>query len=268
MRLRQIALMAHKIAPVAGLFEQIFGLKVAFRDPGVGYFGLENVVMPVGGEFLEVLEPIREDASGARYLTRRGGDAGYMVILQDADAMAHRARLEAEGVRVIARSRDDHYCYTHFHPGDCAGVLMSIDSVIGDANWEKPDSDWPPASSDWRKYPSDVSLGITTVTIQSRDPAAAAERWAMLLDKPLSTGADGPQIVLSPGVIRFTGPIDADGTGVVALDIKVRDVAAVLASAKAAGAPGWCGSAASRLRRWRRRVAAQFAVACRSATRL
>src|SRR5271154_2405632 len=138
MRLRQIALMAHKIAPVSGLFEQIFGLKVAFRDPGVGYFGLENVVMPVGGEFLEVLEPIREDASGARYLARRGGDAGYMVILQDEDAMAHRARLEQQGVRGIARSRSDDYQYTHFHPGDCAGVLMSLDSVPGDAGWREP----------------------------------------------------------------------------------------------------------------------------------
>ena len=83
----------------------MFGLKVGFRDPGVEVFGLNNVVMPVGGEFLEVLEPFRDDASGARYLARRGGDAGYMVILQDADALAHRARLEAIGVRVIAKSR-------------------------------------------------------------------------------------------------------------------------------------------------------------------
>ena len=74
MRLRQVALMAHKIAPVAGQLEYVFGLKVAFRDPGVGVFGLANVVMPAGGEFIEVLEPIRDDASGARYLARRGGE--------------------------------------------------------------------------------------------------------------------------------------------------------------------------------------------------
>ena len=66
------------------------------------YFGLNNIVMPVGGEFLEVVAPFRDDASGARYLARRGGDAGYMVILQDEDALAHRERLEAAGVRVIA----------------------------------------------------------------------------------------------------------------------------------------------------------------------
>ena len=107
MRLRQVAFMAHKVAPIAEQLDTVFGLKVGFRDPGVGYFGLANVVMPVGGEFLEVLEPIREDASGARYLARRGGDAGYMVILQDADALAHRARLQKMGVRLIATSRGD-----------------------------------------------------------------------------------------------------------------------------------------------------------------
>ena len=107
MRLRQVAMMAHQIDPVAGQLEYVFGLKVAFRDPGVGFFGLANVVMPAGGEFIEVLEPIRDDASGARYLARRGGDAGYMVILQDNDALPHRARLEAAGVRVIAKSDDE-----------------------------------------------------------------------------------------------------------------------------------------------------------------
>src|SRR5271169_5646229 len=237
MRLRQIALMAHKIAPVSGLFEQIFGLKVAFRDPGVGYFGLENVVMPVGGEFLEVLEPIRDDASGARYLARRGGDAGYMVILQDADALAHRARLEAAGVRVIARSPDRRYQYTHFHPGDCAGVLLSIDSVVGDAAWREPKSDWPPAGPDWRDHESTDSLGIASVTIQARDPVAAAERWSMLLDRPATRRDEAMEIALDPGVIRFVQPVDADGTGVVGLDIVVQPPAGALAAAHRLGLP-------------------------------
>ena len=238
MRLRQIALMARKIAPVRARLEAVFGLKVAYVDPGVGVFGLENIVMPAGGEFLEVLEPMREGTSGGRYLERRGGDAGYMVILQDADAEAHRKRLEAEGVRVIARSREGgRYRFTHFHPADCAGVLLSIDSVDGDKDWQEPMSAWPPAHDHWQDYPSDISLGITSVSIQSKDPEAAAVRWSMLLGIPVTERADGPEIVLSPGVIRFVPAIDADGTGVVALDIRVRDVAAVLKAAGDIGVP-------------------------------
>ena len=235
MRLRQIAFIAHEIAPVADQLGQVFGLKVGFRDPGVEVFGLKNVVMPVGGEFLEVLEPFRDDASGARYLARRGGDAGYMVILQDADALAHRARLEAAGVRVIAKSPDRRYQFTHFHPGDCAGVLMSIDSVVGDAGWRNRASDWPPAGPDWRGFESETSLGIASVTIQSRDPIAAAERWSMLLAEPARRAGPVMEIALDPGLVRFVEPVDADGTGVVGLDIVVRDPAAALDAARGLG---------------------------------
>jgi hypothetical protein len=236
MRLRQIAFMAHAIAPVAEQLEQVFGLKVGYRDPGVEVFGLRNVVMPVGGEFLEVLEPFRDDASGARYLARRGGDAGYMVILQDDDALAHRARLEAQGVRVIAKS-DGRYRYTHFHPADCAGVLLSIDSVEGDDAWQEPTSDWPPAGPDWRDFQSGASRGIASVTIQARDPRAAGERWSMLLDRRATRVGRAIEITLEPGLIRFVPPVDQDGTGVVGMDIRVPDPAAILARARALGIP-------------------------------
>src|ERR1700692_1637156 len=104
MRLRQIAFIARAADPIVDQLGSVFGLKGGFRDPGVECFGLRTVVMPVGGEFLEVVAPFRDDASGARYLARRGGDAGYMVILQEEDAFAHRERLEKAGVRIIARS--------------------------------------------------------------------------------------------------------------------------------------------------------------------
>jgi hypothetical protein len=237
MRLRQIAFIAHATDPIAHQLGQVFGLEVGFRDPGVEFFGLRNVVMPVGGEFLEVVAPFRDDASGARYLARRGGDAGYMVIIQDADAMAHRARLEKLGVRVIARSRGDDYQYTHFHPADCAGVLMSFDSVPGDAGWREPMSDWPPAGPRWREHPADAALGIAAVTIQSRDPLGACERWCALLGRPASTSGEGLEIALDRGRIRFVAPVDDDGTGVVGLDVEVRDGHAALERARAAGLP-------------------------------
>ncbi|HZZ37282.1 MAG TPA: hypothetical protein VFE03_16290 [Caulobacteraceae bacterium] len=235
MRLRQIALIAHDIPPIQDQLEKVFGIKVGFRDPGVEYFGLTNIVCPVGGEFLEVVSPFRDDASGARYLARRGGDAGYMVILQDADALSHRARLEKEGVRLIATSRHPGYQYTHFHPADCAGVLLSIDSVDDDAAWREPQSEWPPAGPEWRAHQSEESLGIVSATIQSKDPVAAAERFSMLLGRPVTRDGEVLELKLDPGVLRFTAPVDSDGTGVVALDIRVRDPGDVIAAARVAG---------------------------------
>ena len=73
------------------------------------------------------------------------------------------------------------------------------------------------------------------MAIQSRDPVAAAERWAMLLDRPVTRAGDTLELSLEPGLIRFVPPVDSDGTGVVALDIRVRDPEGVIAAARVAG---------------------------------
>lgn len=221
MRLRQIALVAHDLAPVAAQLEEVLGLKVGFRDPGVAKFGLVNVVMPAGGEFIEVVQPTRTDVSAARYLARRGGDAGYMVIIQDADTKAQRDRLAGMGVRVIEEHDLGGYHFAHYHPGDFGGVLTSTDTVVGDANWRDDFSDWPPCGREWRQHASTNAVGISYVTIQHKDPAALARRWGELLQKPVKDNC----VALEQGAIRFTAPIDADGTGVVEIGVALRDAA-------------------------------------------
>ena len=74
LRLRQIALVAHKLAPIAKDMHDVFDLEVGFRDPGVKTFGLENALFPVGNQFIEVVSPIQENTAGGRYLDRRRGD--------------------------------------------------------------------------------------------------------------------------------------------------------------------------------------------------
>jgi len=231
MRLRQIALVAHDLEPVAQRLHDAFGLKVAFRDPAVGVFGLINVVMPAGGEFLEIVQPVTDDASAARYLKRRGGDAGYMLIFQTDDAKKHRDRLVAQGLRAVAQ-RDGHYSFTHFHPGDFGGVLVSIDSVGDGSGWRERMSDWPPAGRDWRDHPAgpDV-IGIAGATVQAKDPEAAAARWSELLQVPYV----GATLNLEGGSLRFIPPVDGDGTGIVAIDIAVTDPERSLERAKSNG---------------------------------
>jgi hypothetical protein len=114
---------------------------------------------------------------------------------------------------------------------------MSLDSVPGDAAWRESKSDWPPAGPDWREHPSSQALGISAVTIQSRDPVGACERWCELLDRSARTGGDRLEIGLERGAIRFAPPVDNDGTGVVGLDIEVKDAAAALDRARQAGLP-------------------------------
>jgi hypothetical protein len=229
MRLRQIALVAKDLGPVTMALHEAFGVKIAFRDPGVGVFGLVNAVMPVGGDFLEVVQPVAPDASAGRYLKRRGGDAGYMLIFQAPDALAHRKRLEDLGIRLIAKHETPQYTFTHFHPGDFNGVLTSIDTEGDGSTWKEPFGKWPPAGKDWKQQlSSPETLGIVGATVQARDPQAAARRWGELLQ----TRCEGATLFFDGSKVKFVAPIDADGTGIVGIDIAVKDPSAVLARAR------------------------------------
>ena len=55
LRLRQIALVAHELAPIESALTDILGIRVCYRDPGVGHFGLENALFPIGNQVLEVV---------------------------------------------------------------------------------------------------------------------------------------------------------------------------------------------------------------------
>jgi hypothetical protein len=238
MRLRQVVIAADKLDPVVENFNKLLGLKVAYRDPLVAHYGLVNAVMPVGGEFLEVVQPTRDDASAARYLPRRGGDAGYMVILQDGDAVAQKRRLEAMGARSVDHGDTAEFTYTHYHPADFTGVLASIDTIKGVADWQAPQSDWPYAGPDWRAHQPDSGAGgIRAVTIAHPDPQAAAARWAELLEAPVAATPQGPEVRLERGAIRFVAPGGDGAAGVIGFDIAASKPDAIRATARNLGLP-------------------------------
>ena len=107
LRLRQICLVAQELGPVEKQLNEVLGIDVCFRDPGVGHFGLENALFPIGNQLLEVVAPVEENTAGGRYLEKRGGDGGYMVITQCDDHLLRSARIEELGVR-IAHQFDNH----------------------------------------------------------------------------------------------------------------------------------------------------------------
>src|SRR5215467_6313515 len=109
LRLRQIALVAEKLAPVTEDLHEILGLEVGFRDPGVKVFGLQNALFPVGGQFIEVVSPIKEGTAGGRYLDRRGGDGGYMVITQCDDHAPRKKRVAGMKIRKVLEQDEAEY---------------------------------------------------------------------------------------------------------------------------------------------------------------
>ena len=68
MRLRQVCLVAETLEPTVTTLSTLLDAPVCYRDPGVGFFGLENALLPVGTDFLEVVAPVKEDTAASRHL--------------------------------------------------------------------------------------------------------------------------------------------------------------------------------------------------------
>ena len=231
MHIRQVALAAHALEPVVADLCTVLGLEVGFRDQGVGVFGLHNAVMPVGTQFLEVVSPTRADTTAGRFLARRGGDCGYMVILQTDDLAADRRRLAALGVRIVWEASFDDVATVHLHPRDVGGAIVSLDQPRPAASWRWGGPGWE------TKARTDVVRGIASVTIAAADPGRMSARWAEVLGlgAPRPAGRM-PDLRLSPGALRFV-QADADGEGLVAVGLDATDADRALATARARALP-------------------------------
>jgi hypothetical protein len=220
MKLRQAVFVCKDLERNARELCDTLGIEVACRDPGVGKWGLANVVCPTGHDFLEIVSPIQGGTSAGRYIERRRGDGGYMVILQVPDAVKERERITALGVRAVEKKDLAEYKYTHFHPSDTAGVLLSIDQTVAPAGVD-PKLWWPPAAKDWLPHAkSNITNGLAGVEIQAHDPDTAAALWSKILNRPV----EGDIIRLDDeGEIRFVPIADDRGPGVSAFDVKVVD---------------------------------------------
>ncbi len=230
MRLRQVALVAKDLEPVVETLCEVLGIEVSFQDPGVATFGLVNAVMPVGDTFLEVVSPDHEGTSAGRLLDRRGGDGGYMVILQVEDLELERERLETTGTRVVWETDTGDMQTIHLHPRDVGGAIVSLD-------WADPPEHWRWAGPDWReKAQTHVVAEVAGVEIQSDDPGGLAKRWAEVLGRPARDAQGGSAIDLDRGgLIRFVADTDGRGEGVSGLILRATDADRVRYTARGKG---------------------------------
>lgn len=228
-RLRQVALVVNDLAAARRDFAAIFGPVEGYEDPGVARYGLANIVYPLGGTFLEVLEPVQPDTTVGRLLDKRGGDSGYMVILQTDGIAAARNRVEQCGVRIVDQIDRDGAGFTHLHPRDTGGTLLSIDCM---RNWD----DWAWGGPDWQQHRTPGGeLAIVAAEIQGSDPAVVATRWSQILDLPAHPTGDGWCIALSDGALRFVTSRDGRGEGLRAVDLASTHRDAIIARARMAG---------------------------------
>jgi hypothetical protein len=235
--LRQICFVAEKLQPVIDDLKNVLGIEVCYVDPGVGVFGLENSLMPVGTNFIEVVAPVQENTAAGRYLQRRGGNGGYMVITQADSAETHKAlrvRAEKMGVRVAWEASHETANFMQLHPADTGGSFFQID-------WDTQNEhqgQWLPAGgTGWKEFvKTDVVSAIIAAELQSPDPASLAQRWGDIAGIPLRKDARGNlEMPLSNSVIRFVEATDGRGEGLGAIDIEATDRERLLKAAEERG---------------------------------
>ena len=97
---------------------------------------------------------------------------------------AARRRVAELGVRVVWTADLPDIAGTHLHPRDVPGAIVSLD-------WAAPEQSWRWAAPSWTgRVPEHAPGGVTGLTIEVNDPAAAARRWAAVLG--ISAAAAGP----------------------------------------------------------------------------
>ena len=235
-QLRQICLVAQQLEPVLDDLTSILGINRCYVDPGVGKFGLENTLMPIGRNFLEVVAPVEAGTAAGRYIERRGGDGGYMVITQ-ADSretqQAVRQRALDNGVRIAYESERGDWNLCQLHPRDMIAAFLEIES---DAHNDFGGHWHPVGGIGWEdKVKQDVTVDYVGVELQSDDPAGLAELWGKVAGLPVERRGDELAMALNNVTIRFVRETDGRGPGLGGLDIAVRDREHILTEAKARG---------------------------------
>lgn len=229
LRLRQVALVGADLDRIAADITAVLGLGPAYADPGVGKYGLHNQVWPIGDTFLEVVSPKAPGTTAGRLIEKRGGDGGYMAIFQVDDLAAARSRFAALGVRIADQADRNGASFTHLHPKDVPGAIVSVDAMEPVERWE-----W--GGPDWRaNVRTDLSVEIRGAEMQLTDPDGGSARWAEVLDRPRERARDGWRIAVDGGALRFVPVGDGRGEGLRAFDVAVRDRAAVRRTAEARG---------------------------------
>lgn len=244
--LRQICLVADKLAPAIDDLRSVFSIPSCYVDPAVAKFGLENTLLLVGTQFIEVVAPLQNDTlpenspqentAAGRFLKRRGGNGGYMVICQVPtlqEQAAIRTRAGDNGVRIAYESDRESWNIMQLHPADMGAAFFEVDwdqeaDMLG--NWH------PAGGKAWMDIEStDVISAIVAVELQGDDPETLAKRWASVAGVAVKYIDGVPVVSLANADLRFVEARDGRGPGLGGLDVRMVDSERLLKQAEARG---------------------------------
>ena len=217
MRLRQIAVVTEDLRGIEREICDQLGLEVCYRDPGLSHFGLRHGLYAIGDQILEVVAPKQPGTTAGRFLERREGEGGYMVLLQTDELQPHITRVKDSGIRIVHDGEVNEHGSSihgiHLHPKDVGGAILSLDEA-------NPPESWLWAGHDWQYHSLDgVVREIVAIDIQADNPEEMAEKWAKAIGIPSTEGV----IELDDSQIRFFKASDGRGDGLASAELLATD---------------------------------------------
>ena len=228
MRIRQVALVASDLAKTDTTLRHLLGCDESYADPEIIYFGLDNRLYTVGDCFLEVVSPVQPNTAAGRFLERRGGDGGYMVIVQVENLAEEQVRLADTSIRTVFADDRGNAKAVHLHPKDVPGAIPSLDEM-------SPPESWLWAGDEWEQRAGRYVRGILAVEIRSPVPKATGQCWAEAYGIELMPAGEGWRLEMDGTEIRFAYDAAALEPALMAIDVDAVDLAAICAAADGLG---------------------------------
>lgn len=138
-RIDQVAIAVTDLDEAVDLYRRAFGIEVVSRTTSE-VDGVEEAMLEVGGVYIQLLRPTREDSPVGRFLARNGPGLHHVGFGVD-DVASALDDLRSEGIEVIdevpRRAADGTHDIAFIHPRGLGGVLVELvgDTVAdGDAH--------------------------------------------------------------------------------------------------------------------------------------
>ena len=228
MRIRQIALAASDLETTDATFRRLLGCDASYADPEIIYFGLDNRLYTLGDCFLEVVSPVQPNTAAGRFIDRRGGDGGYMIIVQVENLAQEQVRLADTSIRTVFTDDRENAKAIHLHPKDVPGAIPSLDEMT-------PPESWLWAGDGWEQRAGRHVGGILAVEIRSLDPKVTGLCWAEAYGIELMPAGDGWRLEMGGTEIRFAYDAAGASPALMAIDFEAVDLPAICAAADAIG---------------------------------
>jgi len=127
MKIDHLGIAVRSIADSLGFYREALGLELEGKEV-VADQGVTVAMLPVGESRIELLEPLSEDSTVARFIAKRG-EGLHHICYEVENLAAKLEELGARGVRVLdgyPRRGAEGKLVAFLHPASANGVLVEL----------------------------------------------------------------------------------------------------------------------------------------------